>query len=109
MGQFLFPKCDHQRVVERRLVMTARFGLACSIRTRWALPIPDGRRFRCNAGPAQALLSIGEHAQQPAQIVVTVSPDARRVWRLWSLPRDIGLVRLIDSRLLAAGGIPADH
>lgn len=60
-------------------------------------------RLICKRDRAVAVVAIGEALGSPACVLVSISPDARRLWRVWNILGDMRLVRLIRRRMLDAG------
>jgi hypothetical protein len=69
------------------------------------LPDSTWHNYLCSRGKSVALLSISDHVQLPGKIVVTVSTDLRRIWRLSRLVGDFRLSFAVARVLRDNGGV----
>ena len=60
-------------------------------------------RFACLKDRSVAIVAVGDTCPLGDFFWVAVSPDLRRMWRVWSIAGDIRLARLIARRLVASG------
>ncbi len=107
MAQFVFPEFNRDRVIG---AINPDGDIDVHPLGMVPLVSPDARwwRYTCSESSASVALAVSEHLQLPNQILVAVSADLRRLWRVRNLFGDIRLSRLLDSRLIAAGGVPID-
>lgn len=103
MGQFTFPHTVRDSVLHWIDAIPG-----CSVesmeRSTYQLQDSTWNNYRCLVGDAVALVSISEHKQLPGRIVVTVSTDLRRIWRLTRLIDDFRLANAIAGTLKRHGG-----
>ena len=69
--------------------------------------LPDAiwRNYACSRGGAVALISISDHEGLPGKVVVTVSTDLRRIWRIPRWYADFRLSFAIAWMLRQNGGV----
>ena len=107
MGQFVFPETANESVL-------AWLGAISDLRVdrmeRFVDKLPDStwHNYRCSLGRSVVLVSISEHSQMAGAILVTVSTDVRRVWRIARLFGDVRLARRIAAVLKRYGGTPLE-
>jgi hypothetical protein len=55
------------------------------------LPDSTWHNYRCRVQNAVALITVSEHRAMPGKLLVTVSTDLRRLWRLTKVAGDFRL------------------
>jgi len=104
VGQYTFPVAARESVLGW---VTASLGATIRQMERFVDTLPDStwHNYLCSRGNSVALLSISDHVQLPGKIIVTVSTDLRRIWRLTRLVGDVRLSLAIARLLRDNGGV----
>ncbi len=103
MPQFLLPVADRPRV-------SSAIGSLpdVAVHAMDVSPLVGGggswTRYKCETRNARAILVISEHPKLSGSIVVTISMDLRRLWRLMRIWYDNQLVRRISVEITKLGG-----
>ena len=107
MGQFTFRRDKRMSVVGW---VASTLGVSVVARDPFFDSFGDStwNNYRCTRGRSVALVSISEHERMPGRILVTVSTDLRRMWRLPRIYGDFQLALAIARIMRENGGTPLD-
>ncbi|MBX3416860.1 MAG: hypothetical protein KF851_04590 [Pirellulaceae bacterium] len=108
MEQFTFPSEIRDSILEW-IAAIPDSSVEQMKRATDRLPDSTWHNYRCRVRDAIALITISEQQQLPGKILVSVSPDLRRLWRLTKLFGDFRLSIAISDILKRQGGMVSDE